>query len=77
MSIEIFFFVVAFAFCYVYCQKKQTKRMVGMLQEAHYQNTMMALQQHQLQTNDMDHQGIGVGQQQLQQSDRYSNYAGL
>lgn len=73
MSIGIFF-VVAFTFCYVYYQKKATKRVLGMMQEAHYQNTTMALQQHQLQLNDTYHGGGGVPQQQ---GGRYYNYATL
>lgn len=52
---------------YVYCMRYQTKRAMGMMQEAHVQNAMTTAQQQQLQTIYMQH---GGGQQQ---GGRYNN----
>lgn len=68
VGVGALFIIITVGVGYVYCMKYQTKRAMGMMNEAHVQNAMTTAQQQQLQTVYMQH---GSGQQQ--QGGRYNN----
>lgn len=69
VGVGALFLIIIVGVGYVYCMKYQTKRAMGMMQDAHVVNAIPTAQHQQLQAVYMQQQG---GQQQ-QQGGRYNN----